>query len=468
MHERLLVEAAVTLVTAGWVAVVGGSETEFALTEAGRAALDTGHDPVSVAVRSARPQIVVMERVTGQISRLADARSWTKRDLSDVMDSSVKMHERILRNSLDEAQVQKLLPRASGEWVRRIGPISLVSRQSHFLPVEVDRDYRALHGLPPEWRDTLASHVLRYARTTTVDRSISNVEDDRQSRLPSRVLRRYDQVRENDYLRRRTTGLRIGRQDIIVGPQAHLETLERAFERAHSSIAVVSPTADRSGFSDTGNAAEGVIKRGVCVDLLFGVAEAQEPDPKIFVRMANELGYRFDPKNGRERLRTRDESTGSGASLLVYDDSAGSLVAVIGNHPWLSSSSSSAESLSIVITEQSLCADVARAVSSLWRGRDAREDNWLSHGERWNTLATTAEDVAAAAESIGITGNGDIKSQAELLVDDEILAADEQDQAIIRIGGFKTDKTGGEDSLRGLMLRVVGEGAALISALDVS
>ena len=45
-----------------------------------------------------------------------------------------------MRDSVDEAQVQKLLHREAGEWVRRIGRIEEISRDAHWLPLDVDID----------------------------------------------------------------------------------------------------------------------------------------------------------------------------------------------------------------------------------------------------------------------------------------------------------------------------------------
>ena len=43
---------------------------------------------MSVVVSQARPQIVILERVTGQLARHSDTRSYRREDLADVWESA--------------------------------------------------------------------------------------------------------------------------------------------------------------------------------------------------------------------------------------------------------------------------------------------------------------------------------------------------------------------------------------------
>ena len=118
-------------------------------------------------------------------------------------------------------------------------------------------------------------------------------------------------------------------------------------------------------------------------------------------RPLHEVGYAPTTTAAERGWRARDEPTGTGASLLIYDDPAGRLVALISDHPWLSSDAAEARSTGLVVTQQSVCADLARAVSSLWLGRGTGDFRWAGPGERWKGLATAAEDQAAVDEAIG-------------------------------------------------------------------
>lgn len=458
VHERLLVEASVTLITEGWIAVVGGPETQFALTAAGNRALSSDHDPVSVTVAPAGPQTIVMERITGQVARHADARSWRKSDLGSVMRDAVVMRERIFRNSLDEAQVQKLLPRSQGQWVRRIGPISLTSRQTHFVAVEADVGGRRVQGLPPDWHGVLADQVLQYARS--VEQTCGDADFAAEQRRPRAGRAASISPKISDVpgaTPNRTTTLRVSRGDVIQDATAHGAALAIAFANARTSLALASPISDETAFRQVAEQAADAVRRGVHVHLLFGTV-ASETSARSLVAAANEIGYRADNNGGRARLRARNEPTSSGASLLIYDDPTGRLVALIGDHPWLSSDAPRTQSTGLIVTQQSLCADLARAVSSLWLGRSLGDSRWASSAERWKGLATATEDQAAADEAVGALTHEASGLAAELLVDDEITGQD-RDQAAVRIGSSINDISGGEGAVRGLILRITGEGA---------
>jgi hypothetical protein len=87
--------------------VANGREASFVLTDAGLEAVTSGKDPASVQVSPAIPCSVVMDRTTGQLARrnevrpvIVDERRGFKYPFTPVQ---------ILRNSLDEAQVQKIM-----------------------------------------------------------------------------------------------------------------------------------------------------------------------------------------------------------------------------------------------------------------------------------------------------------------------------------------------------------------------
>ncbi len=68
VHRRMVVESLVTLMQAGWVSL-GSNNDEFALTSAGVKACKQEKALPPVLFTEDRTQIVVMERVAGQIAR---------------------------------------------------------------------------------------------------------------------------------------------------------------------------------------------------------------------------------------------------------------------------------------------------------------------------------------------------------------------------------------------------------------
>lgn len=467
VHQRLLIEAVVTLVTAGWVAVAGGPEARFALTAVGHEAARSGRDPVSVVVSPARPQTVVMDRVTGQLARNSDARSWRRDELGDTWYTVTAMRERIERNSLDEAQVQKLLPRQTGEWVRRVGPIILTSRATHFLAADVDLDTGLVRGLPPAWQEALNGRVLACARARREpDESTYDETAPRPAATTTagRRGRRFSGVPEPTRgPSARTTRLRLDRSDLAVGVEEHEEALRLALAVARSSVAVVSPSVSSvEVFARLAGLAADAVRRGIRVDVLVGSTNEGVGTPELLT-IAKRVGYEADRQDGRSLLRTRHPATGSGASLLLYDNQEGHLVGLLGDYEWLNGPARPRQPLGARLTEASLCGDLARAVGSLWLGSTRLDPDLAGSAERWRRLADAAEEHAALLEAARRTMAPADETFVELLVDDENAGLGQDRDGLALVGGHFSDPGAGEAGARGLTLRVTGPGAAVIA-----
>ena len=456
VHERLLVESVVTLVTAGWVAVGGGQEVRFVLTSAGDVAVKSGKPPASISVAPQKPQTILLDRICGQLARPRDFRAWRKDQLTSVWSSALVLRERILRSSVDEAQVQKLLPRSAGQWVRTVGPITPQSRGSQFLVVDFDADTGAVDGIPPVWRRSLEPYVVRYARERISSSPFaSQVEPTDLSAFRSRNT-------SSNQSWRRATPIALSAGDVLVGGAQHEEALKQAVMSANTSIVLVVPAiATIEAFLSLAVKFTDAILRGIRVDILVGLCTGSA-NPTGIVATVNKLGYDTDAANGRALLRTREVVTGSGASMLVYDEDT-SLVAVVGDHTWTTDGEAS---VSVVLTEPQLCADVARAVRSLWIGRSGEVDSrWLAPAERWGSLAARAEESAALAYVREAPKVGRVSSTCELFIDDEAPVEDELGQSAATIGQTFSDEQGGDGGQRGILLHLVGSAADLISAV---
>ena len=459
VHERLLVESVVTLVTAGWIAVAGGPQARFVLTSAGALAAHRGAEPVSVVVTSAKPQTVIMERVTGQVARQADARPWNRRELGEeAWQQAAVMRERIIRNSLDEAQVQKLLQRETGHWVRRIGPIRLTSRGTHYVAVDAAPDTGQIRGLPHAWADALSGKVLDYARA---NRSIASRGLDAQfgkSRAKDRHRPRFDGVTDARHHAARATSFELREHDVLETGTAHDAALRSAFDNARTSVALVAPTVgDMARYRQFVDLAAVAVARGVAVDLLVG--EVKGVSASDLVAIAHTAAYKADPHDGRRRLRFRNTTTGSGASLLVHDTAPGALTAVIGNYDW--GAQHSPLPLSVRVSEPSLVADIARAVASLWTGRGWVSADWAGPAERWRRLASQAEEEGALSQAGRPTSDVGRVTFGELLVDDEHAGLNPTRTAVL-VGGHRPDPDAGDGAMRGVTLCVTGEGASML------
>ncbi len=452
VHDRLLVQAVVTLVNAGWVAVQGGPQASFVLTGAGHEAVSGNREPVSVLVEGARPGIVVMERHSGQVARQSEARSHRRDDLTEVWDTAPRIGTRVVRDSVDEAQVQKLLHREAGEWVRRIGRIEEISRDAHWLPLDVDIDAKQVLGLPPPWRHALTAPALA-AATAAVGSSPRTLATSRGAARPAR--RRFLGVTDKGQVHRRGTTMLLAADDVLRDEQAHTSALAQALQSARTSVALAIPRLDGADVFETlAVGCADAVKRGVRVDLLVGSTDG---DVAALTAVANRIGYGADTRRGRELLRTR--VTGSGASLLLWDREPGQLVGVVTGHGWVGATAESPHAAGVRVLSPALCADLARAVASLWTGRSG--DDFAGEPIRWRHLADGVEEEAARSLDDAVDGTA---TTAELLVDEECLAVDDVLAVDAAVGLYVPDPTGGDAGRRGIQLIVRGPGAQLVRA----
>lgn len=474
VHERLLVESVVTLVNVGWVAVAGGAEATFVLTVEGKAAIDAHQDPVSVVVSQARPQIAVLERITGQLARHADARSYRRDDLGDVWQSAALMRPRIFRNSLDEARIQKLLPRNPREWVRWVGPITLASKSVHFMPVDVNDETDQVRGLPPAWEFALTSHVVAAARR----RRARDEEDaarvaqhgteaaDAPARTSRTARRRQGFIAVLDATRQRPSPqayVTLRPDDVLVGAEAHGRALAMALDSSAGNLLLASPSVDpdrlKAFLADLADA----VRRHVRIDILPGDTPDKFGQAAV-IDTTNRAGYQMVGNDARALLRTGTQITGSGASLLLYDDGSGSLISIVGDHDWLGPIVASTP-VSVRLTNPGVLGPLARAAASLWMSGQPGPGAGAS--DRWRHLASATEERGAIGSADVVeSSSAEEATSVEVIIDDEHLIPAPQHKDTVRVGRFSSESNEKQDALRGLSLQLTGPGAELIMMLS--
>ncbi|SEO94494.1 phospholipase D-like domain-containing protein [Actinacidiphila rubida] len=480
VHERLMVEAVVTLVGAGWVAVTSGREAAFVLTDEGQQACSLGKDPASVVVVSASPCTVVFDRTAGQLARRGEVHTVSKQEARPDLNPCTPV--RILRNTLDESQIQKLLPHASGEWVRDIGRPRLVTFR-RYLPVRVDLADRSVTGLPRGWHQALSAETLAVAQTRQEE-----IETDLQSALrtparketslvtaprnatgeanrptplsvvgrksPAAAVRElprtgdsFPWLDEAESLTNESNGF--AGQSIeaalfseMSGEESHRLLIARALATAANHVLIASPTVDVESLSKLSDAIQAAVARGVRVDILYGETEKGTTSQDV-VDLLHRIGYHAAQRLGRDLLRPAKEPTGSGASLLIFDQRDGALQAVIGDYAWVGAPSSrQARSAHLGGTE--FMAQVARAAAGLWMWTGDPDS-----ADRWRRVADRCQDDAAVSAARGDRLSYQVL--AELIVDDEhaqVPASPES--ATLRIGGAHRHENGSAVGIRGI------------------
>ena len=348
VHERLMVEAVVTLVGAGWVAVTNGREATFVLTDEGQQACSSRKDPASVVVAPAAPCTVVFDRTAGQLARRGEVLTVSKQEARPDLNPSTPL--RIVRNALDESQIQKLLPRASGEWVRSIGRPRLVT-VDRYLPVRVDLADRSITGLPRGWHQALSVEILAAAQTRKEElESAPDVQPTPQAtavRVASPVQARMPATGPGH----RPTPLSVpGRKppaaalgaaaapqtsvsfpwledaapfgssgdgpadqsteatlfSEVSGEESHQLLITEALATAASHVLIASPTVNMESLSKLGDAIQAAVRRGVRVDVLYGDTD-EGTNAQNVVELLHRIGY-----HAAERLGQGSPEAGQG------------------------------------------------------------------------------------------------------------------------------------------------------------
>ncbi|MFF4260239.1 hypothetical protein ACFY1L_54820 [Streptomyces sp. NPDC001663] len=483
VHERLMVEAVVTLVGAGWVAVTSGREATFVLTDEGQQACSSGKDPASVVVAPAPPCTVVFDRTAGQLARRGEVLTVSKQEARPDLNPSTP--RRILRNALDESQIQKLLPRASGEWVRSIGRPRLVTF-SRYLPVRVDLADRAITGLPRSWHQALSAEILAVAQARQEDlEAASSLHPTPQaagkepplvsaplaatgqthrptplsiagrkppaSRVWAPTLPQTDAsfpwLNEADPLGSGGDGA--SEQSVkavlfseVSGEESHQLLITEALATAVKHVLIASPTVNVDSLSKLGGAIQDAVSRGVRVDVLYGDTD-EGTTPQDVVNLLNRIGYHAAQRLGRDLVRPAKEPTGSGAGLLIFDGKDSGLEAVIGDYAWAGSPAST-QARSVHVGGTEFMAQVARAAAGLWMWSGDPDS-----ADRWRRVADRCQDNTAVAAARGDS----LKDQvvAELIVDDEHAQVSRGAEGSgLRIGGTCRHEDGSAVGIRGI------------------
>jgi hypothetical protein len=407
VHERLLVECVVTLVGAGWVALTGGGSPRFVLTREGRAAHESGTEPLSIRTRTAKPQVVFLERVAGQVARGSEVRAYRMEDLQALLDEPVKVRERVHRNSLDEAEVQQLLSRQQGEWPRWIGPITLTSKGSLYVPIDVDIEAGTAKGLPSAW----ARALLPLLKVVARDHVPTGVRT-RPTKVPQRS--RFRAVVDPPAPRPPASSpIQVSASDLLTTSADHGTLFRTALAAPGGALFVSSPLLHAQHFDEIAANVATAIATGKRVDLTFGGDSDVSGDVlKEFVAKLRQSAYEADRARASELLRLGTEPAGSRVPLLVHN-AENETVCVIGNHPWFLDRSAS--QLSLRVTAPGLVSQIVRVASTMCRLGGVETASSVG---RWRQLAVRAADESAKDLARRRYSESDPSSSAVLAVEE--------------------------------------------------
>jgi len=399
VHPRLLIEGLVTLTQAGWLAFGGPGREGFFLTSEGREAASSDRPPATIAVSSRRAS-VVMERLTGGLISNDEVRFVSKRDLERVWDQARRLSSEISANRLDEGQVQHLLPRKQGEWVRWIGPIDMMSKDNHWVPVNVDLAAGTVVGLPEAWlarlRPIIIAKAAHFAESLT--------EDGRTHTWKIGVPRRFqigDAV-DRDALRIPAVGWQVilSEDDFYFTEDDHERLLTSVLEEARGSVLVASAFANVEKLEVLRPYILATLERGASIDLLWGYMADGSADGRETVEWLRKLAYSAKRDGLKGVVRFNQVPSGSHAKLLLWDAASG-FRACVGSYNWLSAlvggrRDSRPRNVSVRISEPGAVGALARCAAALWSG--AESEVLTSTGDRWRRIAADLDRAASRSD----------------------------------------------------------------------
>lgn len=428
IHSRLVIEALVTLIQAGWIVVGGFGRPAFLLSSDGRRALDSGETPETLVVFTPPPTVVVMERLTGALLPNTELRFWSRIDLKAVWNSSMRLVPAVSETALDQGQVQHLIPRRREEWLRWVGPIELIGQGAHWLPVDVSPDRGRVNGLPDAWRARLTDLILDEARHQIVemDEESANQEwyADRPNVSQEPDPGRYDSLEPD--LPKRPTGeffIAVESDDFLFGALAHGDYLRTAITRARSAVLIASAFLRMESICQLENQLLSALARGVRIDLLWGYTSADNADQKAALDWLRKLAHTAKGRGLPGRIWFNAAPSDSHMKVLIYDTEEDDFEGCVGSFNWLSSVKAEKQSLSSDTLEISLLLHDALLLASLVRCvagvcASLPSERISSTSDRWMTIASDLEKHSLTTQDLSMEKRG-VNAKAKIILDRE-------------------------------------------------
>ena len=397
VHPRLLIESLVTLTYAGWLSVGGAGHEGLVLTLGGTEAAASDEPPSTIKV-SSRQTSVVMERVTGALISNQEVQFVSRREMASVWDKSVRLPADVTGNQLDEGQVQHLLPLKQGEWIRWIYPVEMLTKDAHWLPVNVDLETDAVVGLPGAWLQRLIPTILAEAHRVAGLRSRKGVERSLRWPLGSHKLSGAaadDEDPDIPQVGPRGWPTTVSDDDFLFTAAEHENLAIMALSEVQTSILIASAFATLKKLDLLRESIVGALNRGVDVDLLWGYMDGVGGPPTAVLKWLRKLSYEAT-RGGRGLLRFNSRPSGSHGKLMLWDRPDG-VSACVGSYNWLSvvfdhAEASLPRNVTIRTSEPAIVASLARCAAGFWSA--AETETLSSTGDRWRRIASELDGAA--------------------------------------------------------------------------
>lgn len=388
VHRRVLIEAVVTLVQAGWVAIARNTH-DLVLTQAGKSAIGHPDDLPKGIVVVDQADFVIGERVQGQVAKGTDITFSSKSELRAHLQQVAVIPAGDLPHPLDSGLLIPLIRIGDGEWIRSCGPIDIVRDGADFAVVDVDTSSGNITGIPSKWMPLLRDELLDRARSKEEQLVHEGVLYSTDTALSKLVRRDCDVIDPTEAIDPDEWQLDPEQECTVVGGD-HYTILDNWLEMARSYVAVVTGTLDVSTVKRFEGPFRAAVQRGVLIDIMWDTRTENRVDKSHLegLELLKKIEYDSRHSPGRGRLAVGRMRSGSNARVLL-GDIGDTLEAIVGSCDWLSLSLTRTPlDLSLLFREHRSVSRIARIVADL-----AAADDNLSTGIGLVRLRYAAEEL---------------------------------------------------------------------------
>lgn len=386
VHRRALIEAIITLIQAGWIALDRDTHALLS-TAAGRSALGAKAQlPRNIVVRD-QADFIIGERVEGQLAKGTEVTFRSRTELRGYLPRSAVLKSRDLPHPFEPGVIVPYLRVAELEWIRSCGPVDIVRDGADYAVVDVDTSSGAITGIPSKWVPLLRSELQDRARTKErelIGAGAPYQSDTALEKLIRRELEALDRTsRDPD-----EWVLDAGSEHVIVGAD-HFALLQSWIETVKSYLCVIAGPLSYSRIDHLQSLIRAALERGVIFDILWSTnGEDGIEEHGRAVELLLKIGRDALTQGSRGRLTIATRSAGTNARIL-FGDISDTFEAVVGSYCWLADSETSpVGDVSLSFRERRPVARIGRLVADI-----AASDEHLSRGIGLTRLRYATADL---------------------------------------------------------------------------
>jgi len=392
IHQRLLVEALVTLTRAGWLAF--GDDSTFDVTSEGAHAIDGGNAPTEATQEGPLDTYILAEQLTGGIAR-AEYTYVTTYSLENdgLWQQAIRLRPTYEAGRPQPGEVAPFIKHKADMWVGLIESVLVVGQGSQWLPMEVKDGAVDLSGLPPGWALRIREDVAEQLQTHKNAAARALTVETRRASVVMAASDRFAGMSDDHWIE----GMVVPTEALCWNYDDHDELLSAVLQEAEGNVLVASAFVSPETIGRLTDRVAAAVSRGVTVDLLWGLGAARDAGAADVLSCLRKLKY--DCGKGPGRVSFNERPVNSHAKVLLWKTGERHSVA-IGSYDWLSTAPSEGvernrggvSNVTVAVHRPEVFRRVADLLADVWQR--AEEDLLPVGPSRWRALAIEAQSAA--------------------------------------------------------------------------